>query len=95
MSIDCISDLPKYFSLSISHNEHKNTYETIEEYLEYDKHWKEDLDEEDIHQILDSNELWEIRVYPITPISFYIVRDATLLGCLNKLNELHKDGKWM
>jgi len=75
-------------SLTITHNEYKNYYETIEEYInesidEFYREQKIDILDECIKQ----NSLWEMQVYPDTPIGFYIVYSPTFDGLFKQLEE--------
>lgn len=69
-------------SLSITHNEHLATYETVEQYLSDEgkapycpEEW---LSRSDYKTALRTNELWEMRWYPHSPVGFYIVYGSTL-----------------
>lgn len=73
---------PKHVSLSIQHNPHKDSYESVLEYLESNDLFMEDLAEEDLVKCIERDELWSIQWYPITPISFYMVISYSLERCL-------------
>ncbi len=94
MITDCISDLPHHHILIIHHNEHKSSYQTILEYLK-DCDWHlSDMENSDIEECVATNELWEIQLYPITPISFYWAGAATLKRAVELIIESTKrDGR--
>ena len=67
-------------SMTITHNPHKDLYQTVAEYI------KEDVDEDgrvngmyewaseaERDNAILTNELWLIQVYPRTPVGFYAV----------------------
>lgn len=63
--------------LTISHNEPQGNYESVGEYLS-----KSDIDfadDESRAKCIESNSLWEIHVYPNTPIGSYNIGASTLL----------------
>ena len=78
---------PHHMSLSIEHNQHKNYYEKLEDYLKNDgglprsKH----LTSEEYKKCIETDELWEIQFYPISPISFHYIAAPTLYEALDKM----------
>lgn len=83
--------LPTHMSLSIEHNQHKNSYSKIEEYLlEEPMERIKELSDEEFKICVSTNELWEIQWYPITPIGFHYVCGPTLESCLEKI----QNGEW-
>lgn len=78
-------ELPKYkISLSITHNEHKIYYETIEDYINQNPDCPINFESEEIKQeCIKTDSLWEMRWYPETPISFYMIGAPTLEGLLD------------
>ena len=79
--------LPKHeASLTIRHNQHKDYYQSIEDYTEdYDNtDW---ISEEDKQKCIDTNELWEIQWYPITPVGFHMIIGSSLELVLKYANE--------
>ena len=72
--------IPDYISLNISHNEFNSYYETIEEYVKR-PHF-EDIDENIIEDCVKANSLWEIQLYPETPISFFYTIGKTFEDAL-------------
>lgn len=82
--------LLKAMSLHITHNQHKDYYEPVEQYLNARHIEKDDIEPEDRIEIIKQDSLWEIQWYPITPISFYSVYAATLERCF----EIIENEKW-
>lgn len=77
---------PKHLSLHITHNQHKDYFEPIEQYLT-ERHIKpDDIQEKDREEIIKQDSIWEIQWYPITPSSFYFVAAATFERCLEIIN---------
>lgn len=68
----------------IKHNEHKNYYQPIEEFVaEEHGHWSSD---EAKARAIATNEIWIIQWYPITPIGFCVVCAPTLQEALDFAN---------
>lgn len=84
--------LPKHISLSIEHNNHKNDYEKLSNYINTLLNGKrpdlDELTEEEYKKCIETDEFWEVRWYPITPISFYIVYGSTLEYCLKQIEKM-------
>lgn len=76
--------------LMLMHNEHRNDYKTMEEYIRDDAEGPRDglleLSEEEQARCIATNEIWTLRWYPDTPISFYFVAAPTLAELLTKAN---------
>lgn len=74
---DFESKLPKHkCALSITHNEHKSYYESIQDYVEEERfRW---VSEGEKRKAIATNEIWEIQWYPDTPIGFICVAAASL-----------------
>jgi len=79
---------PKNHQMTISRNEHRTNYESVQEYFsECGGGWKEDdILPEDLKECILKDEIWEVQWYPRTPISFYYVAAATLERCLEIIN---------
>lgn len=79
-------NLPPHLTLSIHHNEHKNYYQTVEEYLPDCEHgtW---VPGDSRERAIADNEMWSLQVYPRTPIGSYTVFGRTLEEILDYLNE--------
>jgi hypothetical protein len=88
--------LPKHKAgLFLTHNEHKDYYETVEQYMEsafgIDK--KDFISPEDYQKCIDTDELWELQWYPNTPVGFYVVYGSTLEGVLQRAMEIEKQNE--
>lgn len=71
-------NFPKHHSLFLIHNEHKNYYETVEQYVDYrdnEDFWVNDHQKQ---KSLETQELWELQWYPKTPVGFYKLMGADL-----------------
>jgi len=84
-----LDDLPKHkCSLTLSHNEHKDSYITVKEWLDfiscYDDEWK---NEEQKQRAIDTNEIWELHWYPNTPTGFCRLLAPTLEELLKLMKE--------
>lgn len=81
--------IPSHMSCEITHNEHKNYYNTIKEYLDSLKNGERpplnELSDEEYHRCIKTDELWQIRWHPITPISSNVVYAPTLEECFKKI----------
>ncbi len=75
---------PHKAGLTISHNEHKNYYESIADYVEDRVDTFPNHDE--YQKCVDANEIWEIQWYPETPVGFYRVAASTLELALEYAN---------
>lgn len=94
MIIDCISDLLPHHHLYITHNDHKASYTPIIEYLGED-YIKDCISFEEAQLCILNDEIWEVQLYPITPISFYKSCASTLKEAIRLMNLNYKDGKWI
>jgi hypothetical protein len=64
--------------LHIFHNPHKDYYETVEEYfIDYSSKF---ISPEERELSIQTDELWEIRWYPDTPVGFCYVHAASLMA---------------
>jgi hypothetical protein len=88
---DCISQFPTYDQLFITHNGHRTNYENVEEYL---GRRKEDVCEEELKLMKKLDTIWEIQIYPITPVSFHWAAASTLKEAIRLILLNSKDGKW-
>lgn len=68
-------------SLTLTHNDHKDVYETVAQFIEKEQHgytaecWVSD---EQKQKAINNNDCWTIQWYPDTPIGFYILAAADL-----------------
>lgn len=66
-------------SLRILHNEHKDYYIKVEDFI--NTAYKDEdgwLSKEDKQKCIDTNELWVIQWYPDSPVGFYTVLGSSL-----------------
>ena len=73
---------PHKCGLFLTHNEHRDYYETVEEWIRKGGehyHWESD---EAMRRAIDTDECWAVQWYPETPISFHAVAAPTLSECL-------------
>lgn len=66
-------------SLCLEHNEHKSSYETIEEWAHFlgleDEEWAAPEERE---KAIREDSLWMLQWYPDTPIGFYRIAASSL-----------------
>lgn len=72
----------KPYSFSLEYNKHRNYYETVEEYF-YGR--KEDFVDWD--ECVATNTVYELHIYPHTPIGFYVVYASTLEKAIKAMLE--------
>jgi hypothetical protein len=93
MLIDCIDAFPPYCSLFIIHNDHRASYEKIEDYVLQD-HIRGDISPEQIKLCVESDSIWEVQLYPITPIGSFRTCASTLQEAIRLMMLNYKDGRW-
>lgn len=83
-------NLPSYdVSICISHNDHKCSYISVEEYLHFCGAETDDfLFPEDMETSKKIDSLWEVHWYPNTPIGFYTAFGSTLEYALAKATQI-------
>ena len=67
--------------LYIIHNEHKDVYETVKQYIEgsHPAYNPDDfVSPEDMQKCIDTDDCWTIQWYPETPIGFHKVCGSSL-----------------
>lgn len=70
-------------ALHLSHNEHLNSYETVEQYLMTSHLDEEDfVSHEEMLKSVQTNELWVLQWYPDTPVGFCVRLASTLEALL-------------
>lgn len=75
--------------LHLTHNHHKDYYETVAQYLT--NPWMEGFcTEEEKQMMIDADEMWELQWYPDTPIGFYKVVGHDFDNVLYRAIELQK-----
>lgn len=78
--------------LYLSHNQHKDLYETALHRIEYSNLDVDDfISKEDMQKCINTDELWELQWYPDTPIVFYRVAGSTLEIVLNRALEIENE----
>lgn len=79
--------------LFLTHNEHKDYYESVESWVSNFESWKEDfIDEEDMNLCFKTDECWSLQWYPETPIGSYVVRASTLEKLMDYVST--KETEW-
>jgi len=78
--------IPKHLSMTIEHNPHKAIYESVQSYIDNYEHLKTSVISEDLKICSERDEIWELRWYPATPTSFYIIISYSLERCLELAN---------
>lgn len=79
--------------LYLTHNQHKDYYETVELHLEEYPGFDDNnfVSKEDRQKCIDTGELWELQWYPETPVGFYKVCGSTLEVVLQRAAEIDKE----
>lgn len=88
--------LPEHHSVHITHNQHKNYYEPLIEYLKDTRSgvdYTKDMDQEDLNECIKTDSLWEIQIYPRTPISFHWFAASTLERAVELVWEAFKEDR--
>ena len=87
---DFVALLPDHkCGLFITHNEHRDYYQTVEQFFEdRDAHPDEIID---LPAMIAADEVWEVQVYPHTPIGSYVVYGPTLEACLMRMKDPRHD----
>ena len=91
MNLEQFIDKYKPLNISVDYNKYKNYYQNIKDYIEYDAY---DYDEEDFidkEEILKTGNLYELYVYPDTPIGFYKIFSSRLDLAINKMSEVFEE----
>ena len=72
--------------LHITHNQHKDYYETVEQYFE--NPWMKDFEDEK-KRCIEEDSIWELQWYPNTPIGSYKVVGTTFEEVLEKARKVN------
>jgi len=72
-------------SLTISHNKHKDYYESLEDYY-YDV--KDEIGLALYKECIEEDSIWEMQWYPETPIGFYIIYSTTFEGLFSEYQRI-------
>lgn len=76
---------PHKAGLTLSHNEYKNYYYSIENGVaEEDGSWVSDVERE---KALETGEIWVLRWYPETPVGFHHIAASTLEALMEATNK--------
>ena len=76
--------LPKHrCGLHLSHNEHRDVYETVEEFYDVDSF----ISMEELAKAISEDSVWVLHWYPETPIGFHRIAASTLEAIEAKLKE--------
>lgn len=89
-------NFPKHkCGLYLTHNQHKDYYQPITEYIEeYAKGIVDSFkDASERQRAIDTNEIWEINWYPDTPIGSYHASASTLEGVLVYALEIERESE--
>ena len=73
--------------LYLSHNEHRDVYETVEEFYDVDSF----ISIEELAKAISEDSVWVLHWYPETPIGFYRIAASTLEAIQAKLKEKNFD----
>lgn len=88
--VDALETLlpPHKCSLHLTHNQHKSYYETVQDYTESDPEnpLGEWVSEYQKAKAYETQELWQLQIYPDTPIGFYCYWGADLSAVLIAAN---------
>jgi hypothetical protein len=71
----------------LTHNEHKDTYDTVEDC--YDK--EDFVSEEEWEKAIKEDSVWTAQWYPNTPVGCHRFSASTLEGLMNVLNRLDRE----
>lgn len=80
------NELPANIAASICHNEHKLVYDSVKDYTDRLQCCEWVSDEEKAKAIA-TDELWEVRWYPITPVGFCHWHASSLEAIADKLRQ--------
>lgn len=72
--------------LSLTHNDHKNGYQTVSECIKDYDLFDDFKDKESMERAIKEDSLWILQWYPETPIGFHRVAAPTLEECLELAN---------
>jgi hypothetical protein len=78
----------KFTSLNIQYNQNTANYVSVKEYVEeYQPDWYKGcwVSPEEEQKAKDTDSLWEIQVYPLTPIGFYNYAASSLEALVEHL----------
>ena len=80
-------------SVTVTHNEHKGIYQTVDEFLndqEQFTHERLDIDPDVRKFMIERNTMITLHAYPNTPIGFYTVYHWDLLAAVDQMIDIIK-----
>ena len=79
--------LPKHrCGLHLSHNEHRDVYETVEDFYDVDSF----ISMEEFTKAISEDSVWVLHWYPETPIGFHRIAASTLEAIEAKLKDKNR-----
>jgi len=93
---DWLKNLPPYHQLYITHNGHRTSYQSMNDYLS-EEYIKEEISFDEAQLCLKTDSIWEIQIYPITPIGFYKSCASTFEMAMELILESYNftEGRWL
>ena len=85
MSIEEFIKKHKPLNLYVEYNDHKSSYETVEDYIT--ERYIEDEEIIDKEECIKKDTLYSLQVYPKTPIGFYKIYASSIEKALEILDE--------
>ena len=71
--------LEKFCNITITYNEHKIGYRNVADYIREYKIPEEDfISREDLEKCVKEDKIWEMQIYPTTPIGSYTIYGSDL-----------------
>ncbi len=80
--------LPRHINVTIEHQPHATSYQTVKEWL---AEYPGEFEDADRAQMVETGEVWTIQWYPNTPVGFEIVAAASLERALELANASDPD----
>jgi hypothetical protein len=71
----------------LSHNDHRDYYETVEKYYNREQF----ISDQEWKKAVATDSVWTLQWYPDTPVGFYIISASTLEAIEAKLKEKNCD----
>ncbi len=77
--------------VSVTYNEHKGFYETVEQYLSQHQRVRDsELDLEVRAKMIEMNQMVVVQAYPLTPIGFYVVYQWDVEAAVQEMIDILK-----
>ena len=73
-------------ALIVSHNDHKNSYATIEEWESFLNMRPDWASEEERSKAIASDNMWSVQWFPDTPVGSCLKLASSLQACLNAID---------